>query len=450
MKSVQFRSMVTAAILILSMKTSFANENDLVIVVAIKDDTTKEELELYLKLALESANNEKCDPTVKAVSERVYERFSRMMNRVSAGSGVRTDGTITEVKDELNHWHINTPGGITPKRIVLQMGNDKAESFPVQGQGARESTTAQEVSKNLVRLRVEDSWNIKGYRLEWENESFPSATEFKPWPRQSPTYVVVLRNFNDANDARERFFKALKDKVPEVLKVDTPIRPLKLVSIDMDPTDYEDGPIGFRNNYTISVPSLGTRQDEEPLAWVLFPVSKDEKDAVVKAIREREAASDSIDRGPLGRVADYIKGNSHGYEYVPQSADIASVVDLPTGMPQPTASLGRSLKSRWYEVPAQLKDNRRVRYARTLQLTGEDDHQVSVADRHWMVVVYARYVNGKWFAGQPSDIQKRAGSRYSTTIETKNFQTFYERLQRDGENPPLKKEETTKDAPKSE
>ncbi len=413
--------------------TASADQRDLIVLVSVTDKagtTSRADLQQYIVSALKKTPNESCKPTVTVIPRRLYERVSRMMRQVANGGKLLSDGTVSEVKDQLTHWHIESREGVTPARVALkwrELGNEQAfeQVFVVQKQGTSNAiATAQEVAKNTVLVRSNESWDILGYRLEWDGISNPKDG-YAAWPSRPPTYLVVLRGFDDTGDELQKLYTALREDVGEILKIESPRRALKLVSIDLEPDGWERGPVWSGSNFVLSVaPFTPWRKDVEPLAWVLFPLSADEKDEVVDRIRKLEAVAD--ESGQV-TVAKYILDGSL-YPLVKRQKPKELVRDLPADMPQPTATLDRALRAQWYEVPAETNpDGTLRRFARTVQVQGEPDPAL-LKDRHWMVIVYARDIKGDWLAGQPSDEQKKVGTKYSTTRDDQNFIPFFQQL----------------------
>lgn len=389
-----------------------ADDQDLIIMMSIATDKPLTPAEIIGQIDDAVPNRDLTGISAEPVPRRVYDLFAKIIGNLDKKPF--ESKRVSEVEGDINKWHIDGYGvgkdtpDYAPDWVVLKWSEfapdgavkQHVQEFPVTPPVSTDTqSVAQALGNKKILIRADETWELNGFRLEWNGPNGtrikdPPEDLFAEWSPQPPCFLVVIPNFDQYGVPVSKVYDALREKTSEPIIVSSPKRPIKLVSMNIDPVGQSLGELSFEKYYTLRVSATKDNQIAlAPHVWALFPLTTENKDLFLKQILDVERASANV-TGAGGRAVPRYILESRGNEGSPKYISVAEPLEKVSGltlrnMPQPTAILDPSLQPHWYEVPAVADAVGKVdHYARTFRLDGPAGQFGE--EQAWVIVAYAR------------------------------------------------------------
>lgn len=352
---------------------------DLVLLAAVQPEIKKEQFEQDLKDALAASGHPGAKFQLHRISPRLFNRFARMMKLNSDEPKVLSQGAITQ--GEGNQWTLELGGQFPPKYLWLKWRQtdsteERLDAFSVLPAVANDPTaTVEQLDSDRLLIRTQETWEV----IEWAlgpGDKTQKPQTFQKWPQPTPTYVITLPGFPGGENERQSLVEALRKKITQEIIVDSPKRPVRLVSMDLDPEVLDLGSAVFKNLFLLRFDRLRTRSaDEDREVFVLFPLNAEQTKQVLQRLNDGKFTN--------LQAAEWARKDSK-FPII-GLGKAAETQGLPGGWPLPTGAIHEGFSPAWYSVPAVKDAAGKVKeFSRAMQL---GDTPPPPGDA-WMVVMY--------------------------------------------------------------
>jgi len=310
-----YRVILLGAILLSTCVTAFANESVLTVVATVAPDKSEEELKAELVFAIKQIPGLKEDAqfevSANSLSNREYAALLLLFEDIATG-GIKQEFQGFGLTLSTNQqWIIEDDSPDAPSWDGIEVkyksldGKEKTELFPLGG-SADENVRFRAKSLSEYGFAPSDEWDLISFRLKLRKKD--EFTESHDFPEPDQHYVVRIKG--DVGVGFDKVYETLlnTEKVGQAIM---DIRRPKAATLVLANFKYRipdaagswDG-----NQFTATVnPLVGAGRCKK--VWMLFPLSRKQKDDAIKDLEERGLLSNVFAFGNALQNGSYKSGN---------------------------------------------------------------------------------------------------------------------------------------------